>query len=53
LTLTDGSNHIAFSLPKVVTKELKEADREGIQIYDLTGECLHNSGNDAVVLTAS
>lgn len=54
LVLTNGTTKVTFTLPKVQYKELAEGDRDGIQIYDLTGQCNHSSsGNDAVTIAAA
>ena len=53
LVLTNGTTKVTITLPKVQYKELKEGDRDGIQIYDLTGQCNHSSGNDAVTIAAA
>jgi len=53
LALTDGTDIVTFTLPKVQYKELKEGDREGIQIYDLTGECHHSSANDSITIAVT
>lgn len=44
---------ITFTVPKVQYRELKEGDREGLQIYDLTGQCNHSSGDDAVAIAVA
>ena len=50
LVVTDATDIVTFTIPKVQYKEIKEADRGGIQIYDLTGQCNITSAtvNDAV-----
>jgi len=53
LILTDGTDKITFTLPKVQCRELKGGDREGIAILDWTGQCNHSSGNDSVKLEAA
>lgn len=53
LVLTNGTTKVTLTLPKVQYKELNEGDRDGIQIYDLTGQCNHSSGNDAVTIVAA
>ncbi|MBN1377858.1 MAG: hypothetical protein JXA04_01330 [Gammaproteobacteria bacterium] len=53
LVVSNGTDKLTLSTPKVETKELSPAEREGISIYDFTGKCNDDSGNDAVVLTAS
>lgn len=53
LLLTDGTVNVTFALPKVQYREIAEGDRDGIQIYDITGQCNHSSGNDSVAITAA
>jgi len=50
LVLTDGTDIVTFTFPKVQYKEIKEGNRGGIQIYDITGQCLPTSDSvDAAV----
>ena len=53
IILSNGTGQVTFSTPKVQTRELTEGDRDGIMIYDLNGQCNHDSGNDSVVITAA
>lgn len=53
LVVTDGTDTITFSTPKVQTVDLDPSDREGIATYDFTGQCNHDSGDDAVVITVA
>ncbi len=55
LALTDGTDIITFTLPKVQYKEITEGDRDGIQIYDITGQCRHNADpwNDSVKIAVT
>jgi len=53
LAINDGTDKVTFTLPKVQYRDIKEGDREGIQIYDITGQCNHSSGNDSVKLEAA
>lgn len=53
LIVNDGTDKVTFTIPKVQYRELAEGDREGIQIYDLTGQCNPSSGNDNVAITAA
>ena len=53
LALTDGTDIITFTLPKVQYREIAEGDRDGIQIYDITGQCNHSSGNDSVAIAVT
>lgn len=50
LVVTDATDIVTFTIPKVQYKAIKEGDRSGIQIYDLTGQCNITSAtvNDAV-----
>lgn len=42
---------ITVAAPKVQIQELKEADRNGILTYDLTGLCTANTGDDEYSIT--
>jgi hypothetical protein len=53
LVVTDGTDIVTFTIPKVQYKEIKEADSNGIQIYDITGQCNHSSGNYAVTIAVT
>ncbi len=54
LVLTNGTTKVTITLPKVQYREINEADRDGIQVYDITGQCNHTSaGNDAVTIAAA
>ena len=54
LAVTDGTDHATFTMPAVQYKEIPEDDREGLQIYDVTGQCVHTaSGNDAVTIAVA
>ena len=53
LILTNGTTKVTITLPKVQCREINEGDRDGIQIYDYTGQCNHSSGNDAVTILAA
>lgn len=53
VVLTDTTDKVTFSTPKVQTRELTEGDRDGIMIYDLNGQCNNDSGDDSVVITAA
>ncbi len=56
LVLGSGAGkQITFTIPKFQYREIPEGNRDGILIYDATGQCNHDSGDDAVaiaVLTA-
>jgi hypothetical protein len=50
LVVTDSTDIVTFTIPKVQYKDIKEGDRGGIQIYDITGQCLQTSDTvDAAV----
>lgn len=53
LALNDGTDKITFTVPKLQYREIKEGDREGIQIYDITAQCNHDSGNDAISIAVA
>jgi len=53
LAVTDGTNTVTFTLPKVQARELTQGDREGIQIYEFTGQCNHDSGDDSVAIAVT
>jgi len=53
LALTNGTDTITFTIPKVQYREVNEGDRDGIQIYDITGQCNHSAGNDCVKLAVT
>jgi hypothetical protein len=53
LTVINANDSFAFAIPVYQYKDIPEADREGIAIYDITGQCLHSSGNDSVTITVT
>lgn len=53
LAVTDGTDTVTFTLPKVQYREIAEGDRDGIQIYDITGQCNHSAGNDSVAIAVT
>lgn len=53
LILNDGTDQVTIAIPKFQYREIPEGDREGIAIYDVTGQCNHSTGDDAVKLTAA
>lgn len=53
LALTDGTDTITFTIPKVQYREIPGGDRSGIKIYDITGQCNHSSGNDSVAIAVT
>jgi hypothetical protein len=52
-SLTDGSDTITFSLPKVRYKDIPEGDRDGILTYDAVGEVINNAGDNAITVTVT
>ena len=48
-----AGKQITIAAPKVQYRELKGSDREGLQIHDLTGQCNHDSGDDAFSIAAA
>lgn len=53
LAVTDGTDTITISTPKVQIKELVEGDREGIQDYEYTGQCNNNGVTPAITITVT
>jgi len=53
LVIDDGTAKATFALPKVQIRELAEGDRDGIAVYDYTGQCNNNTGDDAVTITGA
>lgn len=53
IVLTDGTVDITISLPKVQYTEIPEGEREGLTIYEATGQCNNDSGDDAVSISAA
>ena len=53
LEVTDGTDKVTFAIPKFQYREIPEGDRDGIQIYNVTGQCNHDSGDDCLVITAA
>ena len=56
LAITDGTDTVTFAVPKFQYRELKEGDRDGISIEDLTGQCnISNidTGDDEFSLTVT
>lgn len=53
LVLNDGTDQVTFAIPKFQYREIKEGDRDGIQIEDIIGQCNHSTGDDAVTITAA
>ena len=44
---------ITFTIPKLQYREIPEGEREGLLIYDVTGQCNHSSGDDAVTISVA
>jgi len=44
---------LTFAIPKLQYREIPEGDREGLLIHDITGQCRHDSGDDAVSITVT
>jgi len=54
LVLGSGAGKaITFTLPKLQYSGIPEGDRDGIMIEDITGKCLHSSGDDAVSISVA
>lgn len=53
LALTDGTNTATFTIPKFQQREIPGGDRDGIQTYEVVGQCNHDSGNDAVAIAVT
>lgn len=52
LVLGSGAGkEITFTMPKMQYREVPEGEREGKLIYDATGQCNHDSGDDAVAIS--
>lgn len=48
-----AGKEITFTIPKFQYREIPEGDRDGVQIYDVTGQCNHSSGDDAVAIAVT
>lgn len=53
IPLTDGTDTITIAAPAMVITELKGGEREELNILDLTGECIHSSGDDSLSITVT
>lgn len=55
LLLTDGLVNVTIGAPKVQYRQVDDADREGIAVYDLTGQCNSSAdaGDDELTLTTA
>lgn len=51
LIVNNGTDKCTIAIPKLQFREKNEADRDGILTHDLTGQCNHSSGDDAISLT--
>jgi hypothetical protein len=47
----NSTDKCTIAIPKFQTRELPEGERNGIMIHEISGQCDHSSGNDAVSLT--
>jgi hypothetical protein len=48
-----ATDTVTFTLPKVQYKEVTPGDRSGIKIYNITGQCNHSTGGDAVSIAVT
>ena len=53
LALSSGDDTITIAAPKVQYKELSEGDQSGVATNEITGQCKHSAGNDAVTITVT
>jgi hypothetical protein len=53
LALNDGTDKVTFTIPAAQAREITDGDRDGIAIYDWTGQLNHSSGNDCITITAA
>ncbi len=53
LAITDGTDTVTFTIPALQYKEIPEGDRDGIQVNEITGQCVHSSGDDAVAIAVT
>jgi hypothetical protein len=55
LVLNDGTDKITFAIPKFQQREIPEAEREGLMIHQITGQCNHTTADtvDALTITAA
>lgn len=54
LVLGSGAGKaITFTIPKFQYREIPEGNRDGILVYDATGQCNHDSGDDAVAIAVT
>ncbi len=53
LAFTDGTDIITIDALKVQYTEVPEGLRNNLRIYEVTGQCRHSAGNDAVTFTVT
>lgn len=53
LAFTQGEDVATITLPVVRYKEIPEGERDGIAIYDATGEIINNAGDNAITLAVT
>lgn len=53
MPISDGTDKITITCPKVQCKELTDAEREGLKTLDWVGQCQHSSGNDSVSIAVA
>lgn len=53
ILLSDGTDKVTFTLPKVQAKSVPMGVRENILVYEWVGQCNHSSGNDSVAITVA
>lgn len=51
LIAKNATDQCTIAIPKLQYREIKEGERTGKMIYDISGQCNHSSGNDSVTLT--
>ncbi len=49
----DGTTKATITMPAVSYREISPVDRDGIFAGEITGQCSHSSGNDAVTIVAA
>lgn len=53
IPITDGTDIITITMPAVQIKQLGDGEHEGFNALDLTGECHHSAGNDALSIAVT
>jgi hypothetical protein len=53
LALTGGGDTVTLTMPVVQYREVPEGNRDGVQIYDATGQVCNSSGDDAITIATS